>query len=90
MLSDLEYYTLVTIPGGPFSGAGADGWVFQRPVAGSVQFFRIYFEGINRHLWTTDTNEVNHWVNVVKAYILDGSFGYPAGVTAYIFPPRPN
>jgi subtilisin family serine protease len=84
-----EYYTLTTIAGGPFVGEGTDGWVFQKPVTGTVPFYRIYFAAINRHLWTTDANEVNHWVNVVKAYILDGSFGYPAGVTAHIFPPKP-
>ena len=84
-----EYYFLTTTASGTFTGVGADGFVFQSQVAGSVQFFRIYNDAIKRHLWTTDANEANYWVNIAKTYVYDGSFGYPTGVTAYMFPVQP-
>ncbi len=84
-----EYYVLTILQSVSYTGAGADGYVFLNQVTGTQPLFRIHNDAIRRHLWTSDANEANYLVNVIKVYVYEGNIGFPPGVTAYVFPPNP-
>jgi uncharacterized protein (TIGR03437 family) len=79
-----EYLYWIHVAPQAMIGEGIDSFILSQQVPGTIPLFRILFlhSASPIHLWTTDTNEFNYWVDVVKTWKSEGIAGYLFPATA--------
>jgi hypothetical protein len=73
-----EYMHWIHNAPGAWLGEGVDSFLLPQQAPGMIPLHRMLWlgPGYPYHLWTTDANEVNYWVNVAKTWKSEGIAGY--------------